>query len=57
MSSLRRAMDEFNEALQKVGQAVHQGAGAASGPSGQRPGGAGQPDQEDVVDAEYREVK
>ena len=57
VSSLRRAMDEFNEALQKVGQAVYQEAGAASGPSGQRTGGPGQPDQEDVVDAEYREVK
>ena len=57
VGTLRRAMDEFNEALQKVGQAVYQEAGSAPGPQGQRPGAAGQGDQEDVVDAEYREVE
>jgi molecular chaperone DnaK len=51
--ALRRAMDEFNETLQKVGQAVYQEAGAATGASG-RPGEGG---KDDVVDAEYREVK
>jgi molecular chaperone DnaK len=59
VSTLRRAMDEFNEALQKVGQAVYQEAGATSGGS-QGPGGAGgggQGPDDDVVDAEYREVR
>jgi molecular chaperone DnaK len=59
VSTLRRAMDEFNEALQKVGQAVYQEAGATSGGS-QGPGGAGggqQGPEDDVVDAEYREVR
>jgi molecular chaperone DnaK len=52
-AALRRAMDEFNETLQKVGQAVYQEAGAPAGGGGQP--GAGRDD--DVVDAEYREVK
>jgi molecular chaperone DnaK len=56
VAALRRAMDEFNEALGKVGQHIYQGAGAASG------GGSGQPPtdekkpEDDVVDADYREV-
>jgi molecular chaperone DnaK len=54
VSALRRAMDEFNETLQKVGQAVYQEAGAG-GSQRQREGG-GQDGQDDVVDAEYREV-
>jgi molecular chaperone DnaK len=53
--TLRQAMDEFNEALQKVGQHIYQGAGAgaASGGGGQQP-----PHKKDdnVVDADYREV-
>jgi molecular chaperone DnaK len=52
-AALRRAMDGFNETLQKVGQAVYQEAGAPAGGGGQP--GAGRDD--DVVDAEYREVK
>jgi molecular chaperone DnaK len=64
VASLRRAMDEFNEALQKVGQHIYQGAGAAAGgPAGAAAGGAGgsesggeQTSQDDVVDADYREV-
>jgi len=56
VSTLRRAMDDFNEALQKVGQAVYQEAGAAGSGSRQQPGTRGQPGEEDVVDAEYREV-
>jgi len=55
---LQRKMDEFNEALQKIGQHIYQGAGAST------PGGAaedGSPagekkKEEDVVDADYREV-
>jgi molecular chaperone DnaK len=62
-AALRRTMDEFNEALQKIGQHIYQEAGAATGggqPSGS--GGSSSPDgeadkkQEDVVDADYREV-
>jgi molecular chaperone DnaK len=48
--AMRRAMDEFNEALQRLGQAIQQEAGAPTG-------GSGQQGQDDVVDAEYREVK
>jgi molecular chaperone DnaK len=51
---LRKAMDEFNEALQKVGQHIYQGAGAA-GPDGQAAGEEHKP-KDDVVDADYREV-
>jgi molecular chaperone DnaK len=57
VNALRKAMDEVNEALQKVGQHIYQEAGAASSSQGQ----AGQPSgdqksQDDVVDADYREV-
>jgi molecular chaperone DnaK len=47
-NALRRAMDEFNETLQKIGQTIYQEAGA---PRGQQGG------DDDVVDAEYREVE
>ncbi|HKF17955.1 MAG TPA: molecular chaperone DnaK [Candidatus Dormibacteraeota bacterium] len=53
-AALRKAMDEFNESLQKVGQHIYQGAGAG-GPDGQAPGGQ-EKAKEDVVDADYREV-
>jgi molecular chaperone DnaK len=58
VAALRRAMDEFNETLQKVGQAVYQEAGAPGGGAGQQQRGtAGEQGRgEDVVDAEYREV-
>ncbi len=57
VATLRRAMDEFNDALQRVSQAVYQEAGtAAGGGSGRAAGGSGQHDDGDVVDAEYREV-
>jgi molecular chaperone DnaK len=57
VSALRRAMDEFNEALQKVGQHIYEGAGAPSGgnPSSESEGGKKKQD-DDVVDADYREV-
>jgi molecular chaperone DnaK len=56
VSALRKAMDEFNDALQKVGQHIYEGAGATSGnPSSQAPGDKKKQD-EDVVDADYREV-
>jgi molecular chaperone DnaK len=57
---LRKEMDDFNEALQKIGQHIYQQAGAATG--GGQAGGSSSPDgdaekkQEDVVDADYREV-
>jgi molecular chaperone DnaK len=54
VNALRKAMDEFNEALQKVGQHIYQGAGATSG--GQNPPGGEQKPDDDVVDADYREV-
>jgi molecular chaperone DnaK len=56
---LRKQMDDFNEALQKIGQHIYQEAGAATG-GGQSSGGGssdgGAEKKEDVVDADYREV-
>jgi hypothetical protein len=55
-------MDEFNEALQKIGEHIYQGAGASGGgssTSAQADGHeSGEPPkkEEDVVDADYREV-
>jgi molecular chaperone DnaK len=57
MNALRRAMDEFNEALQKVGQHIYQEAGAANSPQGSAGQSSGEEkSQDDVVDADYREV-
>jgi molecular chaperone DnaK len=54
-NALREAMDRFNETLQKVGRSIYQEAGAKGGQQG---GGQGQQGgDDDVVDAEYREVK
>jgi molecular chaperone DnaK len=60
-AALRKEMDEFNEALQKIGEHIYQAAGAAGGtssastePDGQEPGEKKK--EEDVVDADYREV-
>jgi molecular chaperone DnaK len=55
VAALRKAMDEFNEALQKVGQHIYQGAGTAGGNPSSQPGGQ-QSSDDDVVDADYREV-
>ena len=55
-SQLRKAMDDFNEALQKVGQHIYQGAGAAAGGQGGAQPGEEQKPKDDVVDADYREV-
>src|SRR5579872_3929618 len=56
-NALKREMDEFNEALQKIGQHIYQQAGAAA-PAGSTAGsGSGESDKkDDVVDADYREV-
>ena len=58
-AALRKAMDDFNESLQKVGQHIYGAAGAEN--SGAEAGsGAAQSDGEsgegEVVDAEYKEV-
>ena len=63
--ALHRQMDEFNESLQKIGQHIYQQAGGPAGaaPQGGSPapeGGqqpeAGRKTEDDVVDADYREV-
>jgi molecular chaperone DnaK len=61
-AALRKEMDEFNESLQKIGEHIYQQAGAGVGATT----GSGNPDgqessdqkkkDEDVVDADYREV-
>jgi molecular chaperone DnaK len=62
-NALRRQMDEFNEALQKIGQHIYQGAGSgagtpseAAGTDGHAGGDGAKKKEEDVVDADYREV-
>jgi molecular chaperone DnaK len=55
VAALRKARDEFNDALQKVGQHIYQGAGAPTGGT-PPPGGDQKKPQDDVVDADYREV-
>jgi molecular chaperone DnaK len=61
-AALRKQMDDFNEALQKIGQHIYEQAGAATGGS---TASAAQSDgheseekkkEDDVVDADYREV-
>jgi molecular chaperone DnaK len=52
---LQRKMDDFNEALQKIGQHIYQGQGAAAGAGESEPAGE-QKKEADVVDAEYKEV-
>jgi molecular chaperone DnaK len=58
VTTLRRAMDDFNEALQRVGQAVYQEAPSSGAPGGpQGASGTGKQDGDDVIDADYREVR
>jgi molecular chaperone DnaK len=57
--SLKKAMDELNESLQKIGQHIY--SGSSDGPTDGAPhdgGATSQPksEEEDVVDAEYKEV-
>jgi molecular chaperone DnaK len=59
--ALRRSMDDFNEALQKIGQHIYEQAGASGGTSSTSTSADGQEGgekkkEEDVVDADYREV-
>jgi molecular chaperone DnaK len=61
-SALRQQMDEFNESLQKIGTHIYQQGGdsAAGAPQdgsvGQEQGAAAGKKEEEVVDADYREV-
>jgi molecular chaperone DnaK len=64
-AALRKEMDEFNESLQKIGEHIYAQAGAKSGDGSDGSGGPdssssadGEPKkkEEDVVDADYREV-
>jgi molecular chaperone DnaK len=52
--SLRRAMDDLEQTMQRAGDAVYSGAGAGSGGSGSGPGSPGSPPG--TVEGEYREV-
>jgi molecular chaperone DnaK len=57
--ALRKQMDEFNEALQKIGQHIYEEGGAkgGDGSDGSAPAdGEPKKKEEDVVDADYREV-
>jgi molecular chaperone DnaK len=59
--ALQRQMDEFNESLQKIGQHIYQqgGADGAQSAAGQADGqesGGEKKKEDDVVDADYREV-
>jgi molecular chaperone DnaK len=62
-NALKKQIDDFNEALQKIGQHIYQGAGAGGGASsasaqsdGHEGGENAKKKDEDVVDADYREV-
>src|SRR6202165_273271 len=57
--SLKKAMDELNESLTKIGQHIYSGPSDGSGAGAAQGGGsAGKPQsgEEEVVDAEYKEV-
>jgi molecular chaperone DnaK len=57
--ALRKQMDDFNEALQKIGQHIYQQAGSApesAAPDGSPSADGDKKKEEDVVDADYREV-
>jgi molecular chaperone DnaK len=60
-AALRKEMDDFNESLQKIGEHIYQGAGAASAGASASAQSDGQESgekkkEDDVVDADYREV-
>jgi len=52
--SLRRAMDDLEQTMQRAGDAVYSGTGAGPGGSSGGPGGPGSPPG--TVEGEYREV-
>ncbi len=64
--AIKRAHDDLQASIGKIGEAVYSqaggtpgagGTGEAGGPSGDGPGGGDQPaGGEDVVDAEFKEV-
>ncbi len=57
--SLKKAMDALNESLQKIGQHIYSGPSDGSGDgAAEGDGSAAKPksEEEDVVDAEYKEV-
>ncbi len=59
--ALQRQMDEFNESLQKIGTHIYQqggadGAAAAAGRADGQESGEEKKKEDDVVDADYREV-
>jgi molecular chaperone DnaK len=57
-ATLRSAMDDFNQALQRASQFIYQQAGTApGGGQGEASGGGQQGEEGDVVDADYREVR
>jgi molecular chaperone DnaK len=55
-AALRTKMDQFNEALQKVGQHIYQPAGAPADGAGPASGSEAPEEEGEVVDADYREV-
>src|SRR3979490_1190833 len=61
--ALQQQMDEFNESLQKIGQHIYQSDGAGASAPHDGAGAEGEPKpagakktEDDVVDADYREV-
>ena len=56
IEALRRATQELNEALQKVGAAIYQQQPPPPPPGGQPPPGGEGPDGEGTVEGEFREV-
>jgi molecular chaperone DnaK len=62
-AAIKKAMDDFNESLQKIGQHIYAQAGGAGAAGAGQTSDGGQPgaDKEagegEVVDAEYREVQ
>jgi molecular chaperone DnaK len=53
LEALRRAMEELNQSLSRLGQAVYSGAGTAGGAAGQGPSTSG---PSGTVEGEFREV-
>ena len=61
VEALRRAMEELNQSLSRLGQTVYSGAGTAGGPGGQGPSGGsgpsgGQQPPPGTIEGEFREV-